>query len=198
MARDGPRWPEMARGCALTQVIGVAVADSIEAARAAAEAVAVEYGDPWEPPIYTIDAAVAAGSFFDGTRGDERTSWSRTGAALGTVMINLQQTVHDGKMTLRLFGQSDGLLRRLVEHDDDGVGAAVDPPEHGRGRRADREPRRPGVLDRGLLGGGGEGRLRPDDAPARLVSAQRRQGPYTVARECRFTSSFFTRAAIFD
>jgi len=71
------------------QVIGVAVADSIEAARAAAEAVAVEYGDPWEPPIYTIDAAVAAGSFFDGTRGDERTSWSRTGAALGIT------TAHD-------------------------------------------------------------------------------------------------------
>ena len=79
----------MARGCALTQVIGVAVADSIEAARAAAEAVAVEYGDPWEPPIYTIDAAVAAGSFFDGTHGDERTSWSRTGAALGIT------TAHD-------------------------------------------------------------------------------------------------------
>lgn len=33
---------------------------------------------------------------------------------LGTVCLNLQQTPHDGKMTLRLFGKSDDLLRMLL------------------------------------------------------------------------------------
>ena len=33
---------------------------------------------------------------------------------LGTVMINLQQTSQDGKMTLRLFGTSDATLRMLL------------------------------------------------------------------------------------
>lgn len=33
---------------------------------------------------------------------------------LGTVMINLQQTAHDGKMTLRLFGKSDEIMRLLL------------------------------------------------------------------------------------
>ena len=37
------------------------------------------------------------------------------GGALGTVCINLQQTVEDGKMTLRLFGKSDDILTRVVD-----------------------------------------------------------------------------------
>jgi len=36
------------------------------------------------------------------------------GGGLGTVCMNLQQTVQDGKMTLRLFGKSDDLLRLLI------------------------------------------------------------------------------------
>merc|ERR1712110_1183158 len=37
-----------------------------------------------------------------------------SGGALGTVMINLQQTEHDGKSTIRIFGQSDNVLERLL------------------------------------------------------------------------------------
>jgi len=37
------------------------------------------------------------------------------GGSLGTVCFNLQQTPQDGKMTLRLFGKSDDLLRMLVQ-----------------------------------------------------------------------------------
>ena len=33
---------------------------------------------------------------------------------LGTVIMNLQQTAQDGKMTLRLFGKSDEILRMLL------------------------------------------------------------------------------------
>ena len=36
------------------------------------------------------------------------------GGALGTVCINLQQTAEDGKMTLRMFGKSDAVLKQLV------------------------------------------------------------------------------------
>lgn len=38
---------------------------------------------------------------------------SLAGASLGAAMINLQQTPHDGKMTLRMFGTTDELLERL-------------------------------------------------------------------------------------
>jgi len=38
------------------------------------------------------------------------------GGALGTVIINIQQTPHDGAATLRLFGQSDKLLVGLLKH----------------------------------------------------------------------------------
>ena len=37
------------------------------------------------------------------------------GGSLGTVMINLQQTVHDGKSTIRIFGQSDDVMAKLLE-----------------------------------------------------------------------------------
>ena len=36
---------------------------------------------------------------------------SRRGAALGAVIINLQQTPQDGKMTLNCFGKSDEARR---------------------------------------------------------------------------------------
>jgi len=39
---------------------------------------------------------------------------TKTGGALGTVIINLQQTEQDGKATLRLFGKADDVLRRLL------------------------------------------------------------------------------------
>jgi NAD-dependent SIR2 family protein deacetylase len=36
------------------------------------------------------------------------------GGALGTVLINLQQTVHDGDTSLRMFGTTDSILSRVV------------------------------------------------------------------------------------
>lgn len=36
--------------------------------------------------------------------------------ALGMVLINLQQTPHDGKASLRIFGSSDDVMRRLFHH----------------------------------------------------------------------------------
>mmetsp|Transcript_36383 Transcript_36383/g.67738 ORF Transcript_36383/g.67738 Transcript_36383/m.67738 type:complete len:663 (+) Transcript_36383:67-2055(+) len=36
------------------------------------------------------------------------------GGGLGTVIMNLQQTAQDGRMTLRLFGKSDDILRMLL------------------------------------------------------------------------------------
>jgi len=39
---------------------------------------------------------------------------TKQGGALGTVIINLQQTEQDGKATLRLFGKADDVLRRLL------------------------------------------------------------------------------------
>eukprot|EP00811_Abedinium_folium_P018669 NODE_2759_length_2149_cov_31.317507.p1 GENE.NODE_2759_length_2149_cov_31.317507~~NODE_2759_length_2149_cov_31.317507.p1 ORF type:complete len:570 (-),score=118.56 NODE_2759_length_2149_cov_31.317507:325-2034(-) len=45
---------------------------------------------------------------------------SQGGGALGTVIFNLQQTPEDGKMTLRLFGRSDDLLKLLLRELFDG------------------------------------------------------------------------------
>src|SRR6056297_2954041 len=49
------------------QVIGIVVASSAEQARQAASLVCVTYGPHPSPPVYTIDSAIAAGSFFDGS-----------------------------------------------------------------------------------------------------------------------------------
>lgn len=43
---------------------------------------------------------------------------SLAGGGLGTVCINLQQTEQDGKMSLRLFGKSDGILNLLLQELD--------------------------------------------------------------------------------
>ena len=42
-------------------------AATLEQARAAAQLVSITYADHPDPPIYTIDAAIAAKSFFDGS-----------------------------------------------------------------------------------------------------------------------------------
>eukprot|EP00980_Cylindrotheca_fusiformis_P006954 scaffold1465_cov93-Cylindrotheca_fusiformis.AAC.4 len=41
---------------------------------------------------------------------------TKHGGALGMVIINLQQTPHDGKASLRIFGSSDDVMRRLLLH----------------------------------------------------------------------------------
>lgn len=50
-----------------------------------------------------------------------------TSGGLGTVIMNLQQTAQDGKMTLRLFGKSDDILRMLLPELGFGV-SIVRPP----------------------------------------------------------------------
>eukprot|EP00927_Polykrikos_kofoidii_P002631 TRINITY_DN11057_c0_g1_i1.p1 TRINITY_DN11057_c0_g1~~TRINITY_DN11057_c0_g1_i1.p1 ORF type:complete len:722 (-),score=123.71 TRINITY_DN11057_c0_g1_i1:293-2278(-) len=47
-------------------------------------------------------------------KGDPVEPQQSTRGSLGTVCFNLQQTPQDGKMTLRLFGKSDDLLKMLI------------------------------------------------------------------------------------
>ena len=51
-----------------------------------------------------------------------------TSGGLGTVIMNLQQTAQDGKMTLRLFGKSDDILRMLLPELGFGLSAHQDIP----------------------------------------------------------------------
>merc|ERR1712038_532021 len=44
-----------------------------------------------------------------------RSSHYQGGGALGTVMINLQQTQQDGKSSIRIFGQSDDVMAKLLQ-----------------------------------------------------------------------------------
>lgn len=57
------------------------------------------------------------------------------GGGLGTVILNLQQTAQDGKMTLRLFGKSDDILRMLLPELGFGL-SIVRPPVWPRQERA--------------------------------------------------------------
>jgi len=79
---------------------------------------------PWmEDDAETADLVLVLGTSLGGLNADqvateaaERSLLHQTAptGALGTVCINLQQTAEDGKMTLRLFGQSDALLPILL------------------------------------------------------------------------------------
>lgn len=66
----------------------------------------------------TADLVLVLGTSLGGLNADQvatkpaKRSLKR--GALGTVMINLQQTEQDGKASLRLFGQSDEILKRLL------------------------------------------------------------------------------------
>mmetsp|Transcript_52595 Transcript_52595/g.125612 ORF Transcript_52595/g.125612 Transcript_52595/m.125612 type:complete len:670 (+) Transcript_52595:93-2102(+) len=53
---------------------------------------------------------------------------NRASGGLGTVCINLQQTAQDGKMTLRMFGKSDDVLRMLVQELGYTTAAVAKPP----------------------------------------------------------------------
>jgi NAD-dependent SIR2 family protein deacetylase/transcription initiation factor IIF auxiliary subunit len=73
----------------------------------------------------TADLVLVLGTSLGGLNADqvpiktaERSRNDKTyhsGGALGTVMINLQQTEHDGKSTIRIFGESDDIMGQLLE-----------------------------------------------------------------------------------
>ena len=66
----------------------------------------------------TADLVIVIGTSLSGLSADcvatKTAERSRYGASLGTVCINLQQTAVDGDMSLRLFGKSDDVLRKLA------------------------------------------------------------------------------------
>jgi NAD-dependent SIR2 family protein deacetylase len=66
----------------------------------------------------TADLVIVLGSSLGGLNADQvatnAAKRSRSGASLGTVCINLQQTPQDGKMSLRLFGKSDMIMQQLL------------------------------------------------------------------------------------
>merc|ERR1711988_1139598 len=65
----------------------------------------------------TADLVIVLGTSLGGLNADQvatnAADRSLKGKALGTVCINLQQTPHDGKMSLRIFGTSDAVLGQL-------------------------------------------------------------------------------------
>ena len=78
--------------------------------------------EPWMiKESETADLVIVLGTSLGGLYADqvatdtaERSRWDGDAAALGSVMINLQQTDQDGKMSLRLFGTSDDMLKLLL------------------------------------------------------------------------------------
>merc|ERR1711977_773503 len=74
---------------------------------------------PWmREDAKTADLVLVLGTSLGGLNADQVATKpaerSLRGASLGMVMINLQQTEQDGKASLRLFGKSDDVLRRLL------------------------------------------------------------------------------------
>jgi len=76
----------------------------------------------------TADLVIVLGTSLGGLNADQvatdAAERSCHGEALGSVMINLQQTPQDGKMTLRLFGKSDEVLLKLMQ--ELGMGQAAE------------------------------------------------------------------------
>lgn len=76
---------------------------------------------PWmKEDAETADLVLVLGTSLGGLNADQVATKcaerSCVGRSLGTAMINLQQTLQDGKMTLRSFGKSDDFLRLLLHH----------------------------------------------------------------------------------
>jgi len=75
---------------------------------------------PWmKDDAKTADLVLVLGTSLGGLNADQVATKpaerSCHGAALGTVMINLQQTEQDGKASLRIFGKSDDVLAKLMK-----------------------------------------------------------------------------------
>lgn len=68
----------------------------------------------------TADLVLVMGTSLGGLNADQMATKpaerSLKGGTLGTVIINLQQTEQDGKSTLRLFGETDNIMKRLLQH----------------------------------------------------------------------------------
>jgi NAD-dependent SIR2 family protein deacetylase len=76
---------------------------------------------PWmEREAEEADLVLVLGTSLGGLNADQvatkTAGRSRGGRALGAVMINLQQTEQDGKMSLRIFESTDLVLRLLLPH----------------------------------------------------------------------------------
>lgn len=76
---------------------------------------------PWmEEDAQTADLVLVLGTSLGGLNADQvplnAAHRSCRGRSLGAVIINLQQTEQDGKMTLRIFGKSDDVLQRVLFH----------------------------------------------------------------------------------
>jgi len=74
---------------------------------------------PWmQEDAETADLVLVLGTSLGGLNADQVATGaaerSLLGGALGTACINLQQTDQDGKMSLRLFGKSDDIMRLLL------------------------------------------------------------------------------------
>jgi len=73
---------------------------------------------PWmENDAETADLVLVLGTSLGGLNADQvatSTADRSLEGGLGTVIINLQQTEQDGRMTLRCFGKSDDILRLLL------------------------------------------------------------------------------------
>jgi len=73
----------------------------------------------------TADLVIVLGTSLGGLNADQVAIKTATrsrkdadyqgGGALGTVMINLQQTQQDGKSSIRIFGQSDDVMAKLLQ-----------------------------------------------------------------------------------
>jgi len=68
----------------------------------------------------TADLVLVMGTSLGGLNADQMATKpaerSLSGGTLGTVIMNLQQTEQDGKSTLRLFGKTDVIMKRLLRH----------------------------------------------------------------------------------
>lgn len=76
---------------------------------------------PWmENDAETADLVLVLGTSLGGLNADQvchdAANRSNVGAALGSVIFNLQQTDQDGNMTLRMNGKSDDYLKCLLKH----------------------------------------------------------------------------------
>ena len=85
-----------------------------------------------EREIAAADLVIALGTSLGGLNADrlatETAARSVHGGALGTAMINLQQTEHDGSMSLRVFGRTDVVLRLLLKELGDKAPLPTRPP----------------------------------------------------------------------
>jgi len=109
----------------------------------------------------TADLVIVIGTSLGGLNADQVATTcaerSLEGETLGTVTINLQQTPEDGKMTLRIFGQSDMVLGHILRE----LGLPVP--------NMARPPRNWPTTSRVVVPYDAEGRLLPKDRREKMM-----------------------------